>query len=62
MTTREDLEELLGEGMHAAFRKACDCPEGMQIHHLIDRMPPEHWATVVGFVAEVLHQVVVTDG
>ena len=52
--SRDDLADYLGEGIHTAFRKACDCREGVQIHRLIDEMPPDKWANVIDFVVDAL--------
>ncbi|MGH7743394.1 MAG: hypothetical protein ACREQ5_01035 [Candidatus Dormibacteria bacterium] len=60
--TKEEFQDLLGEGMHTAFRKACDCPEGMKIHHLISEMPPECWAEAVEFVASGISPVLRSAG
>jgi len=54
----EDFKELLGEGLHTAFRKASDSYEANKIWHLIMDMPGEEWDRIVQFVAEPLWQAV----
>lgn len=51
MGARNELKELLGEGIHTALRKASGHPEARAAWLAIDRLPAEEWAAVVGFVA-----------
>lgn len=48
---RSELQAMLGEGFHAAFRKAADGPQAMQIYRLIFEMGDD-WDSVLRFVLE----------
>jgi hypothetical protein len=50
--TDSDIESMVGEGFHTAFRKAVDSPEAVVIHKLIKDMDSEIWGAIVKFVAD----------
>lgn len=49
--TRDEFVEILGEGIHTAFRKATDCEQAHSIWKLIQEMPGKDWESVLNFVA-----------
>lgn len=52
--SRADFIDVLGEAFHTAFRKASNSDEGASIYRLIDALPEDDWARVLGFVADSL--------
>lgn len=52
MIDRELLLELLGEGFHAAFRKAADSYQAGRIYAEIERMTDDEWTAIIEFVAD----------
>jgi hypothetical protein len=54
--TRDDLRSALGEGFHAAFRKAVDGHGSAEMWRLIDAMPDRQWRNVLDFVLLCLPQ------
>lgn len=48
--TRDDLRSALGEGFHAAFRKAIDGHRSSDVWRIIDQMPDKEYRKVLDFV------------
>jgi len=46
------LNDMLGEGLHTAFRKASDTPQSFQIWKLIQGMPDKEWRAILDFVSK----------
>ena len=41
--THGELKQILGETIHTAFRKGCDCPQASIVWNAINEMSPEYW-------------------
>jgi hypothetical protein len=51
---RTEAQEILGEGVHTAFRKATDAPQAAKIHQLINEMGPLAWGEYVSWLDDAL--------
>jgi hypothetical protein len=52
--TRSDLQSIIGEGFHTAFRKATDSPIATDIWAAIRALPDDEWRGILAFIMECL--------
>ncbi len=54
MTTRDEWTNYIGEGIHAALRKAGQSPEAHEAYRAIAAMPTEDWDRVLCYLVDGL--------
>lgn len=46
----DELTDFLGETVHTAFRKGCDCADGHSVWSHMKQMPREHWSSAIDWM------------